>query len=54
MTNVKSAAPGTWVRTCDCGAAVTTTGNTGPCDICEACAARLLAVVMGQPGKGTK
>lgn len=43
--------PHTWTRTCKCGATVTVTGYSGPCNMCDACAAKLLAVIFGGTGQ---
>jgi hypothetical protein len=38
----------TWVRTCRCGATVTTTGICGPTSMCKACTDELLAIFWGK------
>jgi len=40
----------TWTRECECGALVTVTGVAGPSTVCETCAARLRAIILGEPG----
>ena len=35
----------TWTRTCACGATVTVTGSVGPCNMCDACAARIIRFI---------
>lgn len=36
------------VRACACGRKVVVTGTIGPCNICDICAERLLAVIWGE------
>lgn len=37
--------PATYTRTCACGTIVTVTGTIGPCNMCHACAAGLIAFI---------